>query len=193
MSEKKGACEGATEGENTGVRKKAARKRRYDGLKYGWLKDAEKFLLLLLAVFLVFRFVIGVSFVKGNSMEPTLYSGEFVLYTRLVPEYQTGDVVSVKIPSGEYYVKRVIATAGDTVDIREGKVYVNGQELSEPYIQGITEPQEGSVQYPMTLEEGQVFILGDNRPKSVDSRTFGVVGERQIKGKLVLHVGTFSS
>ncbi len=165
--------------------------RKYDGMKYGWLKDAEKFLLLLLLVFLVFRFVIGVSFVKGDSMEPTLHDGEFVLYTRISSEYKTGDVVSVKIPSGEYYVKRVIAMAGDTVDIRNGKVYVNGEILEEPYANGRTKEQEGVVEYPMTLEEGQVFILGDNREKSIDSRTFGVVGERQIKGKLVLHAGKY--
>lgn len=165
--------------------------RKYDGMKYGWLKDAEKFLLLLFVVFLVFRFVIGVSFVKGDSMEPTLHSGEFVLYTRILPEYKNGDVVSVKVPSGEYYVKRVIAMAGDTVDIRDGNVYVNGKVLEEPYVNGKTEKQEGAVEYPMTLEEGQVFILGDNREESTDSRTFGVVGERQIKGKLVLHAGKY--
>lgn len=165
--------------------------RKYDGMKYGWLKDAEKFLLLLLVVFLVFRFVIGVSFVKGDSMEPTLHNGEFVLYMRISPEYKVGDVVSVKIPSGEYYVKRVIAMAGDTVDIRDGNVYVNGEALEEPYVKGRTEAQEGVVEYPVTLEKGQVFILGDNREESTDSRTFGVVGERQIKGKLVLHAGKY--
>lgn len=165
--------------------------RKYDGLKYGWLKDAEKFLLLLVVVFLVFRFVIGVSFVKGDSMEPTLQNGEPVLYIRLYPEYQSGDVVSVKIPSGEYYVKRVIAAAGDTIDIHDGNVYVNGKLLNEPYIQGETNTQDGIVQYPMTLKKGQVFIMGDNREVSMDSRTFGVVGERQIKGKLLFHAGKF--
>lgn len=165
--------------------------RRYDGLKYGWMKDGERFLLLLVIVFLVFRFVIGITYVKGDSMEPTLQGGEIVLYTRIHPEYRAGDVVSVKIPSGEYYVKRVIAVAGDTVDIRDGKVYLNETLLEEPYIQGTTEPQSGIVQYPVTLEEGQVFIMGDNRERSMDSRSFGVVGERQIKGRLVLHAGKF--
>ena len=78
--------------------------RKYDGLKYGWLKDAEIFLLLLVIVFLVFQFVIGFTMVKGESMEPTLKDGELVLYTRIHAEYQKGNVVSVRIPSGEYYV-----------------------------------------------------------------------------------------
>lgn len=160
-------------------------------MKYGWLKDAEKFILLFLLVFLVFRFVIGFSLVKGDSMETTLHSGEAVMYLRLCPKYKNGDVVSVKIPSGKYYVKRIIATKGDTIDIRDGKVYVNEKCLDEPYVKGITQQQEGFVHYPLTLEEGQVFIMGDNREESIDSRTFGVVGERQIKGKLYFSAGKF--
>lgn len=163
--------------------------RKFDGLKYGWLKDAEKFLLLLAIVFFVFRFVIGCSFVKGESMLPTLQNGALVLYVRVCPEYKAGDVVSVRIPSEEYYVKRIIAVAGDTIDIQNGSVYVNGEQIAEDYIQGRTEHQQGTVKYPMTLKEGQIFIMGDNREGSVDSRTFGVVGERQVKGKLVLQIG----
>lgn len=64
-------------------------------MKYGWLKDAERFLLLLLIVFGVFQFLIGFSFIKGESMEPTLRDGELVLYVRTVRQYETGDVVSV--------------------------------------------------------------------------------------------------
>lgn len=166
--------------------------RKYDGLKYGWLKDAKKFILLLVLVFLLFRLVIGVSLVKGNSMEPTLYNSEAVLYLRINPEYQRGDVVSVRIPSGEYYVKRVIAVAGDTIELKDGKVYINGSILEEPYIKGETLEQEGIVKYPLTLEEGQIFVMGDNREVSTDSRSFGVVGRRQIKGKLLFYIGGFS-
>lgn len=160
-------------------------------MKYGWLKDAERFLLLLLIVFGVFQFLIGFSFIKGESMEPTLRDGELVLYVRTVRQYETGDVVSVRIPSGEYYVKRVIATGGDTIDLKDGQVYLNGNVLDEPYISQITKEQGGTVRYPLTIEEGQVFVMGDNREASMDSRTFGVVGERQIKGKLLLHAGKY--
>lgn len=171
------------------MRKKSKIGRKLDGYKYGWLKDAENFLVLLVIVFLVFQFVIGVSVVKGDSMETTLHSGEGVLYGRIYSEYQRGDVVSVKIPSGEYYVKRVIATEGDTIAIKAGNVYVNGELLDEPYVVGETQPQRGTVRYPLTLEEGQVFVMGDNREDSMDSRAFGVVGERQIKGKLLFRFG----
>lgn len=164
---------------------------KYDGKKQGWLHGAKKFILLFIAVFLIFRFVIGFSVVKGDSMEPTLYKGEAVIYSRITNDFQRGDVVSVRVPEGEYYVKRVIAVEGDTIDIRDGNVYINGLLQQESYIKGQTLPQEGTVVYPYELQENQIFVMGDNREGSMDSRSFGVVGERQIKGKLLLHAGLF--
>lgn len=165
--------------------------RKYDGMKYGWLKDTEKFLVLLFVVFLMFRFVIGFSFVKGDSMLPTLHDGEVVFYTRIHKDFKNNDIVSVRIPSGEYYVKRIIATEGDTIELRDGRVYINQELLDEPYVEGSTLEQEGNVKYPMTLTEGQIFVMGDNRYESMDSRFFGVIGERQIKGKIWLRAGKF--
>lgn len=89
-------------------------------------------------------------------------------------------------------MKRVIAVGGDTIELKDGGVYVNGSLLQEPYIQGETLEQEGRVEYPLTLEEGQIFVMGDNREVSTDSRSFGVVGKRQIKGKLLFYVGGLS-
>lgn len=165
--------------------------RKYDGKKQGWLKGAKKFIVLLIAVFLVFQFVIGFSVVKGASMEPTLHKGDLVLYNRMDNFYECGDVVSVRVPSGDYYVKRVIAAENDTIDIKDGRVYVNEKLLDEPYTIGETLPQEGTVVYPYKLKKDQVFIMGDNRESSMDSRSFGVVSERQIKGKLLFRMGKF--
>lgn len=165
--------------------------KKYDGLKYGWFMDIRKFIVLLVVLFLVFRCIIGFSFVKGSSMEPTLTEGDIVLYTRINPNYHRGDVISVRIPSGEYYVKRIIAVEGDTVDIRDGKVYVNDELLAEPYVPGETGVRNGIVRYPYTLQEGQIFVMGDNRDGSMDSRDFGGVGTRQIKGKIWFRAGKF--
>ncbi len=171
-----------------GEKRKAGRghrTRKYDGMKYGWLLGVRRFLLLFAVLFIVFHSIIGFSFVKGNSMEPALQEGNLVLYTRINLQYERGDVVSVRIPSGEYYVKRIIAMEGDTVDLRGGKVYVNGELLEEPYISEETVAAKGGiVRYPYTLAEGQLFVMGDNRPDSMDSRSFGAVGIRQIKGKV---------
>lgn len=166
--------------------------KKYDGLKYGWLKDAKKFLLLLVALLIVFRSLIGFSIVKGGSMEPTLEEGDIVLYTRLHLHYHRGDVVSVRIPSGEYYVKRIIAMEGDVVDLRDGLVYVNDEPVSEPYLDGApTSEAEGMVKYPYVLQEGQIFVMGDNRAQSMDSRSFGAVGIRQVRGKIWFRAGRF--
>lgn len=162
---------------------------KLDGLKYGWLKDAKKFLLLFAVVFFLLQLVMGISFVKGDSMEPTLQDGELVVYLRLGQKYKRGDVVPVRIPTGEYYVKRVIAVPGDTVEIKAEGIYVNGALLEEPYAQGSAQSKGGNVRYPLTLEEGQVFVVGDNRDVSVDSRSFGVVGTRQIRGRILFHAG----
>lgn len=176
-----------------GETEKAGRRRllrKYDGLKYGWLQDTKKFILLLVILFLVFHNVVGFSVVKGTSMEPTLYEGDVVLYTRINPQYRRGDVISVRIPSGEYYVKRIIALAGDTVELKEGRVYINGEMLEESYSPGETAAVSGGiVRYPYTLQEGQIFVMGDNRASSLDSRSFGAVGVRQIKGKIWFRAG----
>ena len=103
-----------------------------------------------------------------------------------------GDVLSVRMPSGEYYVKRVIAVGGDTVDIRQGKLYVNGEEVEEPYINGATEKKIGGVEFPYTVEDGKLFVMGDNREESMDSRDFGAVIRKQIKGKVLLYIGRIS-
>lgn len=166
--------------------------RKYDGKKQGWLKGAKKFVVLLIAVFMVFQFVIGFSVVKGDSMEPTLHRGDIVLYNRLDNSFECGDIVSVRVPSGEYYVKRVIAVENDTIEIKDGKVYVNEKMLDEPYTIGRTFTQEGTIAYPYKLQQDQIFVMGDNREKSMDSRTFGVVSERQIKGKLIFSISNFS-
>lgn len=125
-------------------------------------------------------------------MESTLEEGDLVLYTRINPQYHHGDVISVRIPSGEYYVKRIIAMEGDTIDIRDGHVYVNEVMIEEPYLEEETKPAaDGVVRYPYVLQEGQIFVMGDNRPASMDSRSFGAVGIRQIKGRIWFRAGRF--
>lgn len=162
---------------------------KYDGKKRMWLREAKKFLLLLLAVYLVFRFVIGFSVVSGVSMNDTLTDGDLVLYTRIHGEIERGDIISVGIPSGEYYVKRVVALGGDVVDLRDGVLYVNGEPETGDFIKGATYPEEGSFTYPYTIALGDAFVLGDNREESIDSRFFGAVNLRQVKGVLRLRLG----
>ncbi len=161
---------------------------KYNYKKLGWLHDSIKFVVLFVVLFIIFRYIIGVSVVNGNSMDPTLKDGEWVVYLRTATNYQVGDVVCVWVPSGNYYVKRVVAVGGDTVEIEDGKLVVNGDD-SDKYAVGATDEQESAVFYPYYIGEGNYFVLGDNREVSVDSRTFGEVSSLQVKGRIIFHFG----
>lgn len=87
-------------------------------------------------------------------------------------------------------VKRVIGVAGDEVDIRDGYVYVNDKKLEEPYVKGVTLPQEFKL--PVVVGENKLFVLGDNREVSKDSRKFGFIDCGQVEGKAVFRVYPFS-
>ena len=159
---------------------------RYNALKLGWLHDSIHFILLVLFLFLLFRYVIGFSVVGGESMTPTLQDGNVVMYLRIVPEYKPGDIVSMRVPSGDYYVKRVVAVGGDTVEVADGAVLVNGVAAEEFNRFDETWPENATVIYPYPVQEGNVFVLGDHRLVSKDSRAFGEVRLRQIQGKIIL-------
>ena len=162
---------------------------QYNGSKLGWLHDSIFFIILIVVIICVFRFCIGISFVGGDSMSPTLMDGDFIVYNRMVPEYQRGDIVSIRVASGDYYIKRVIGVGGDVIDIDEGNVYVNGELQDESWAYGETMEEEGVILYPYTVREGSYFVLGDNRTASKDSRAFGEVSQRQIRGKVFFQVG----
>jgi len=87
-------------------------------------------------------------------------------------------------------IKRVIAVEGDKIDIRDGKVYINGELLNEPYVKGITPEME--MNYPLVVPEGHVFVMGDNRENSLDSRSFGPIPVSSVEGKAIFRVFPFS-
>lgn len=121
-------------------------------------------------------------------MYPTLKNKSIVVYTRINDGYEIGDIVSLKMAYGEYYIKRVVALPGDVVDIQNGQLIVNGIP-EEGIACGETHHQESLMSYPYTVPEGRMFVLGDNREASIDSRTFGPVADSQIRGKIVFDIG----
>ena len=118
-------------------------------------------------------------------MYPNFYDGETVVYSRIAKSYEVGDVVCVWVPSGHYYIKRIVAVGGDVVEIKDGELLVNGEVIDSEYAYGITEEENGAVIYPYTVSEGNYFVVGDNREVSIDSRTFGEVSRLQIRGKII--------
>lgn len=146
----------------------------------------------VLAVVLLFTFAVRLIGVDGHSMVPTLQDGDrlLVLNAMLCDGYEPGDIVVLRKESflPTPIVKRVIATAGQVVDIDfgSGVVYVDGQRLHEDYVSEPTFTPEGTA-FPLTVPEGSVFVLGDNRNNSTDSRDarLGTVDERYIIGRAV--------
>ncbi len=148
----------------------------------------------VLTVVLVFTFGIRLIGVDGHSMVPTLQDGDRLLVTTslLSGGYEYGDIVIIQKGSfagGEPIVKRVIATGGQTVDIdfETGAVYVDGTLLEEDYINELTFVEEGT-EFPLTVPEGSIFVMGDNRNHSSDSRdaSLGTVDTRYVIGRAVL-------
>ena len=156
---------------------------------YEW---AQALVCSVLAVVLLFTFVIRLIGVDGHSMVPTLQDGDrlLVLNAMLDSDYQYGDIVVLRKDTflEEPIVKRVIATEGQTVDIDfvSGAVYVDGELLEEDYINEPTYVEEGT-EFPLTVPEGSIFVMGDNRNHSSDSRSsdLGTVDTRYVIGKAV--------
>lgn len=146
----------------------------------------------VLAVVVLFTFGARLIGVDGHSMLPTLQNGDrmLVLNSMLYHDYKYGDVVVLRKDTflKEPIVKRVIATAGQTVDIDfdSGTVYVEGEPLQEEYINELTFLEEGTA-FPLTVPEGHIFVMGDNRNRSSDSRdaNLGTVDTRYVIGRAV--------
>jgi signal peptidase I len=124
--------------------------------------------------------------VDGASMEPSLFSGEYVIVSKLsyhLGKPQRGDIIVFHFPRDpkEEYIKRVIGLPGDQVVISDGFVYVNGQRLDEVYLRA-----KPNYSGNWTVPEGQLFVLGDNRNNSSDSHNWGTVPMDYVVGKAVL-------
>ena len=155
-----------------------------------YLHDMVSLLTVLMVLFvLLFRIVV----VSGSSMYDTLWSGDYllVLSRAVCGELECGDIIVASKDSfndGEPIIKRVIATEGQTVDIdfEAGVVYVDGAALDEPYTYTATNVEEG-MEFPLTVEDGCVFAMGDNRNRSRDSRApeIGQIDQREILGQAV--------
>ncbi|HEX6990120.1 MAG TPA: signal peptidase I [Bacillota bacterium] len=152
------------------------------------LRELLETLVIAVALALLIRgFVVESFLVQGSSMEPTLHHGDRLLVNKIayrIGSPQSGDIVVFHAPLGEDrdYIKRVIAGPGDRIRIEDGVPYVNGEPLSEPYV---ARPDDGSMP-EMVIPPGAVFVMGDNRRNSQDSRAFGYVGVEAVVGKAMV-------
>jgi len=140
---------------------------------------------IALAFVLLFTLLFGITRNQDPSMTPAIKDGDLVIFYRYTKSgYLPGDVIALKI-NGQTQIRRVVATAGDTVDITEDGLFVNGSLQQEHNIYHDTDRYVDGVNFPLTVPEGHVFVLGDNRPRSIDSRIWGPVAIDDTLGKVM--------
>ncbi len=169
----------------------------------GCLFEVIETLVLTLVIFLIIQnFVAQPYRVQQQSMERTLEPDQYVLVDKLSPRldpYKRGDIVVFEPPDawapsdGTPYIKRVIGIGGDTVEVRDGSVYINGVALGEPYIFDGQETIVTGDRSTWLIPEGEYFVMGDHRMNSADSRVFGPIPADSIVGRAWLRYWPFST
>lgn len=188
----------------------------FEAEKPNYFKEILKWIFVILiavVIALILRaFVFEWVVVQGQSMENTLYSRQVLFVNKLEYKFgqpRRGDIVIIQVTQGNWdylafakdiptlktilpsrgevnYIKRVIGVPGDVVDIKEGYVYINDIKQNETYIKGIT--YEQNFELPAVVPENNVFVMGDNREYSKDSRQLGFIEYSGIKGKAAFRI-----
>jgi len=176
--------------ENSVKTAETKKKKTFFGEVYDWIETFCFALALMVVLFIfVFRYVT----VDGNSMMNTLHDQDKLIISNFNYTPQTGDIVVIYIEGqNKPYIKRVIATEGQTVkiDFEKWQVYVDGELLEEDYVLR----REGDMHYAafyngeFTVPEGQVYVMGDNRNDSTDSRVLGCLDEHNIIGRVIVRL-----
>jgi len=152
------------------------------------LRDLVSLLIKIAAIVLVFvlifTLIYGLDRNTDPDMTPMVKDGDLVLFYRLDKNYEAGDLTLLDY-KGKTEVRRVVAKAGDTVDITDEGLIVNGAAQQEPSIYQKTIRYEKGIDFPLTVGQGQVFVLGDARESATDSRIYGPVDVKDTKGKVI--------
>jgi len=144
-----------------------------------------KIVAIILAFILVFTFLFGAMRYHDPAMGPAIKDGDLIIFNRYMQSsYLQHDAVALEV-DGQKQVRRVIAMEGDTVDITEDGLFINGALQQERGIYEKTERYEEGIDFPMTVPSGQIFVLGDSREGATDSRVYGAVKVEDTMGKVM--------
>lgn len=164
------------------------------------LVEIKEIIIVIFVVIFIMTFIISQNTIPSGSMIPTLNIKDRLLVSMLPYYYRSperGEMVVFNGPDGQKWIKRVVGLPGETVDIKEGNIYIDGERLDESlYLQeeGISEPNPiltSAINYPYTIPDGHYFLLGDNRLESYDCRYIGVIPEEEITGKAIYRIYPF--
>lgn len=147
------------------------------------LKLLIKIVSVLIIIGFIFSFIFGIHRVEDTSMVPNISPGDMILYYRIDKNFVVGDTV-VYSYKGENKIARVVAMPNDEVDINEKGLVVNGSVQYEPKIYKETLAFTDGIKFPVKLKDDEFFLLADNRDKAADSRLYGPVDQKLIKGKI---------
>lgn len=149
----------------------------YEGFKFNW-KAYIITLLLILISFCILNSIFPLCLVQGPSMTPTISDGDLLVTCKIIGTVERFDIVNITLPDGKLIIKRVIGLPGETVQIDDGYVYINGDKLDDAV-------PDGKEAEPVILGEGEYFVLSDNRKNSMDSREIGVIPYEWITSKII--------
>ena len=173
------------------VRRKALRRQKRNSI----IKTCLQIFLPAIIILILLNNVIGIAPVYGESMEPSLYENDWIVFNRLdqIPERED-IIVAMKDSSNRQIIKRVIGLPGETIDIRDGSIYINDVLYDESNFLTKGETYTYDIEFPVTLGSGEYLVLGDNREVSLDSRSSatGMIQQNHLLGKVVMFVRIYN-
>ncbi len=156
-------------------------------MKKETIKEIVSYIILIIVVLLIKRYIISPVKVTGESMMPTLHDWDIMFLNEIGYELNGVDRFDIVVLyyKNSMLIKRVIGLPGDTISYKDNKLYVNGEEVEEPFNHEITHNFDLSELDYEVIPEGYYFVLGDNRTNSKDSRIIGLVSKDMIRGKII--------
>ena len=151
------------------------------------IKELIPYIIIVVVVVLIRSFIATPVRVDGDSMNKTFKNGDILILYKLSKIKRFDVIVLHEEKDNEKIIKRVIGMPGDTVAIKDGEIYINDEKIDDEYAYGMTSDYDR-----ITLKSDEYFILGDNRLISKDSRYFGPIKEKEIKGKVIFRIFPFS-